>query len=215
MSNVLVFAAHPDDEVLGVGGTMVKHAIAGDSVYVAIATKAYPPTWSEEYILNKTKEQVEVDRLLGVKKRFNLDFPTVKLNTIPSGEFNKSVSEVVKAVEPDIVYTHFGHDLNQDHQILSMATRVACRPPKRIRLLFYETISETEWGDAPFHPNVYIGIKGCLQAKIDAFEKYKSEVKPLPHPRNAKGITTLAEKRGHEAMLDYAEAFQLEREVLL
>ena len=109
---VLVIAAHPDDEVLGVGGTILKHRARGDDVFVCITTKAYEPQWTKDYIDTKVKEQKEIDDLFGIKKRYNLGLLTTKLNTLPHGEINQLITNVIDEVNPDIVYTHFEGDVN-------------------------------------------------------------------------------------------------------
>ena len=210
---ILVVAAHPDDEILGVGGTILKHIQNGDHVYACIVTKAYEPGWTQRYMADKIKEQKKVDRLMGIKKRFNLDLPTVKLNTIPTGEMNKRVTRLVEEVNPDVVYTHFEGDLNDDHSIIFRACLVATRPPKKIKLLCFETLSETEWNNKVFAPNVWVDIGGFIDKKIEAFKIYKSEVKRYPHPRSKEGILIAARKRGLGICVEYAEAFTLIRDV--
>ena len=209
---VLIIAAHPDDEILGAGGTICKHVKNGDEVYICIVTKAYKPLWSEEYMKTKIKEQKNVDKLLGIKKRYNLDFPTVKLNTISHGEINKRISEIVEEIKPDIVYTHYEYDLNYDHTLIFRACMVATRPPKKIKLLCYETLSETEWNNKAFQPDLWVDITPFVEKKIRAFKIYKSEVKSYPHPRSKEGIELLAKKRGTEASMKYAEGFMLVRD---
>lgn len=209
---ILIVAAHPDDEILGVGGTILKHVSNGDGVFVCIATKAYEPQWSKECIVQKNEEQKKVDKLLSIKKRFNLGFPTVKLNTIPHGEINKKITEVIDAVKPGIVYTHFKGDLNYDHTIIFKACAVGIRPPKRIKLLCFETLSATEWNNEGFLPNIWVNIGKYINKKIKAFEIYNSEVKKWPHPRSAEGIRISAKKRGSEMCIGYAEAFMLIRD---
>jgi len=210
---VLVIAAHPDDEILGVGGTICKHIEKADEVYVCIVTKAYEPEWTIDYIQLKVEEQKKVDKLLNIKKRFNLDFPTVKLNTIPHGTLNHKLASVVDKVKPNIVYTHYENDLNQDHKIVSQATLVATRPPKRIQLLSYETLSSTEYSNIRFNPNFYVDIGKFINKKIDIFKIYSSEVREYPHPRSLKGIEILAKRRGIEIFLEHAEAFLLIRNI--
>ncbi len=212
---VLVIAAHPDDEVLGVGGTILKHTANGDDVYVCIVTKAYEPNWSKEYIKNKLKEAKEVDKILGVKKRIFCNFPTTKLNTISTGEFTEEISNVIENVKPEIVYTHFKDDMNRDHGILFNATLVASRPDmnKKISLMCFETLSSTEWGSVAFKPNVYTDISDYIEEKIEAFLKYQTENKKYPHPRSPAGIKIWAKQRGVEICVEYAEAFILVREV--
>jgi LmbE family N-acetylglucosaminyl deacetylase len=211
--NVLIVAAHPDDEVLGIGGTILKHVENGDNVYVCIVTKAYEPQWTKEYIENKIREQAEIDKILKIKKRYNLDFPTVKLNAVPHGEINKKIDEIVNKVAPDIIYTHSEGDVNFDHTLIYRACAVAARPPKKIKLICYETLSETEWNNRSFLPNSWVNIGKYIDQKIKAFETYRSEIKEPPHPRNAEGIKILARKRGSEICAEYAEAFMLIREI--
>ena len=210
MSNkkILVVAAHPDDEILGIGGTICKHVSEKDDVYVCIVTKAYEPEWTEKYIEEKIVEQKKVDKILDVKKRINLDLPTVKLNTIPTGKLNKKITKVIDMVKPDIVYTHFEHDLNYDHTLILRACMVATRPPKNIKIVCFETLSETEWNNQAFKPNLWVDISKYMNKKIKAFETYKSEVKKYPHPRSRGGIEILAKKRGTEAFMKYAEALK-------
>ena len=210
---VLVVAAHPDDEILGVGGTICKHVTNGSDVYVCIVTKAYEPQWSKGYMETKVEEQKRIDKLLGIKRRFNLDLPTVKLNTLPHGEFNNKITDVIDTIKPDIVYTHFENDLNYDHTLIFRACMVATRPPKRVKLLCYETLSETEWNNKAFLPNMWVDISKFIDKKIEAFKLYKSEVKSYPHPRSEEGIRILAEKRGMEICVKYAEAFTLIRDL--
>ncbi|MEW6482424.1 MAG: PIG-L family deacetylase [bacterium] len=210
---VLVIAAHPDDEILGVGGTILKHVDNGDDVYVCIATKAYEPLWTKKYMEEKKKEQKKIDALLGIKKRFNLDLTTTKLNVLPHGEVNKVVSSIVDQVCPDVIYTHFEGDLNYDHTILFRASMVASRPPKKINLLCFETLSETEWNNKAFLPNYWVNIERYIDTKIKSFKIYKSEGKKFPHPRSEEGIEILARKRGSEICVKYAEAFMLIRDV--
>ena len=209
---ILIIGAHPDDEILGVGGTLCKHIEEnGDDVYVCIVTKAYGPDWDDPYINDKIIEQRKVDEFLKIKERYNLNLDTVKLNTIAHGELNKKISEIVEIVNPDIVYTHYYGDLNYDHELVFRASMVATRPPKEIKLICYETLSETEWNNKPFQPNCWINITNYIDKKIEAFTIYKSEVKVFPHPRSREGILALANKRGTEICVPYAESFMVIR----
>ena len=211
---ILIIAAHPDDEVLGVGGTVCKHVAQNDEVYVCIVTKANEPEWTAEYIETKKKEQRKVDKLLKIKKRINLNLLTTCLNTIPHGKLNKMIYEVVNEINPNIVYTHFENDLNHDHTLVFRASMVATRPPRRIKLLCFETLSETEWNNKTFQPNIWVDIKGYMNTKIKAFKIYRTEVKAYPHPRSEEGIRVLSKKRGSEACFEYAESFMLVRDYI-
>lgn len=214
----LVIAPHPDDEVLGCGGTIAKHAKQGEEVSLCIVTKAYTPDWSEEFIKNRPKEIEKANKILGIRKTFFLDYLTVKLDTIPQKELNEAISKVVNEVKPDILYIPHKGDVNKDHRLVFEASLVATRPinHKIKKVLSYESLSETEWGQPiePFTPNVYIDISDTIKTKIEAMKAYESEIKPYPHPRSLEMINILAKMRGGVVGFDAAEAFILIREVI-
>lgn len=222
MAKVLVIAPHPDDEVLGCGGTIAKHASGGDEVYLCIVTKAYPPEWPEDEIKERRKEVLKVNEILGIKKTYFLDLPTVRLDTIAQKEFNDVITQVVNEVQPEVVYIPHKGDVNRDHQIVFDAAMVAARPKSGSsieRVLSYEILSETEWA-APFPenafiPNVFVDISGTLEIKLKAMSEYRSELRKFPHPRSLEAITALAKLRGSAIGVKAAEAFMLVREILV
>lgn len=219
MKNILVIAPHPDDEVLGCGGTIAKHKKQEDKIYLCVITKAYTPNWSEKFIKDRLKEVEKANKILGVEKTYFLDFPTVKLDTIPQKELNNAIHKVITKVKPDIMYIPHKGDLNKDHRLIFEASLVAIRPINKHRIkkvLSYETLSETEWGQSiyPFVPNVYIDISKSLNKKLEAMKVYKNQIKKYPHPRSLKIIEVLAEKRGSEVNLKFAEAFILIKEII-
>lgn len=213
---ILVIAPHPDDEVLGCGGTIKKYVKEGHEVYLCIVTKAYTPDWSEDFIKNREKEITHVSKVLGIKETFFLDLPTVKLDTVPQKELNFKIGAVVNKVAPDILYIPHGGDLNKDHRLIFEASLVIARPTgnKIKSILAYETLSGTEWGIKPFAPNTYTDITKTLDDKLKAMACYKSELREYPHPRSSEGITILAKRRGLEAGLAAAEAFMFIREII-
>ena len=218
--NVLVIAPHPDDETIGAGGTIAKHVANGDDVYLCIVTRAYSPDWHEEVIKEKRKEVLEVSKILGIKKTYFLNLPTVKLDTIPQKELNDHIFGIINKVQPQIVYTTHRGDINKDHRLVFDATMVATRPiPGRSvkKVLSYELLSSTEWTSSLperiFVPNVYVDISDTLKDKVKAFSLYKSEVKEYPHPRSLEAISIFAKKRGTEVGLKAAEAFILLKEI--
>ncbi len=221
--NILIIAPHPDDEVLGCGGTIAKHKKQGDKIYLCIVTRAYTPDWSEEFIKNRAEEIKKANKILGIKKTYFLNFPTVKLDTISQKKINDALIKIVKEIKPEIVYIPWGGDLNKDHRLVFEASLVATRPSTNSsvkKLLSYETLSETEWGTSlarnvneVFIPNVYINISNTLKNKLKAMSCYQSELKKSPHPRSLEIIEALAKKRGSEAGLKFAEAFMLIREI--
>lgn len=209
---ILVVAAHLDDEILGCGGTILKHIENGDDVFVCIVTKGYEPNWGKEDMKREIKEAEEVDKIMGIKKRIYCSFPAVKLNTIAHGEINKKITDIVEKVNPKIIYTHFEDDINKDHHFVFNAVMVATRPIKRkIKVVCFETMSSTEWNYKAFIPNLYVNIEKFIDKKIEAFSRYSAEVKKYPHPRSKEGIRIWAKKRGIEVCLEYAEAFMIIR----
>lgn len=219
---ILVIAPHPDDEVLGCGGTIKKYSSKGNEIYLCIVTRAYTPDWSDGFIKNREKEIECARRSLGIKKVIELDLPTVKLDTIPQKKLNDLIIKCVFGIKPDVVFVPFYGDINKDHKLVSEATMVAVRPKSNLKIkkvFFYESLSETEWAkpaqkiEDVFIPNFYEDISDYLEDKMKAMECYKSELKKYPHPRSLKGIEILAQKRGTECGLEAAEAFMLLREI--
>ena len=218
---ILVIAPHPDDEVLGCGGTILKHSKKGDEVFLCVVTKTYTPDWSEEDTKVRKKEVEASNKILGIKKTYFLDYPTVKLDTVPQKELNDAISKIVKNVKPDIALIPFIGDLNRDHRIVSESSLVALRPSVNFsvkKIWSYETISETEWAlpvkKNMFRPNVYIDISDTLKTKLKAMLAYKSELRDHHHPRSLETLSVLAEKRGSEVCLKFAEAFMSVRDIV-
>lgn len=219
MANILIITPHPDDEVLGCGGAIARHASQKDHVYLCVVTTTYSPRWSDEFRKTRLLEVKKVNALLGIKKTYFLNFPTVRLNVFPHHELADKIFEIVKKIKPDILYIPHRGDLNKDHRLVFEASLVAARPynqDHRIkRVLSYETPSETEWGQplAPFLPNVYVDITKTFKQKLTAMKVYKSELKQYPHPRSLESLEVLAKKRGAEVGFKLAEAFVLIREI--
>jgi LmbE family N-acetylglucosaminyl deacetylase len=208
---ILVLSPHPDDEVLGCGGTIAKYAARGDEVSVCYVTVGYAPDWSEEHLQSKQVEIKSSNDILGISKRYDLNYPAVKLDTIPQKDINASLSKVIADVSPDCTLIPHRGDLNMDHRIIHEAALVALRPLSHrcAYILSYETLSETEWGTgiSPFEPRYYVNISATLEIKIKAMEAFKTELKESPHPRSSDVIRCLARKRGSEILVDAAEAF--------
>ena len=214
--NILIISPHPDDELLGCGGTIKKYSKKGNNIYLCVVTKGYTPDWSEEFTKNKVQEVKKVNKVLGIKKSFFLNFPTVKLDSVLQKDLNGSISDIVKKVKPEIVFIpHFG-DLNKDHRLVHEAALVATRPLRGSsdkRILAYETPSETEWGPLsfPFVATSYQNIESTIKYKLEAMAVYKSELKS--RPRSLEVLEALAKKRGSEAGFKFAEAFMVVREI--
>lgn len=217
MNKILVVAPHPDDEVLGCGGTIAKYTEQGDEVFLCIVTEPYQPEWSEAYIQNKEKEIKKSNEILGIKKTYFLGLPTVKLDTLPQKDLNNKIHALIRETQPDIVLAPFGGDLNMDHRLVFEACLVAARPALNTTIkqfLAYETLSETEWGVKSFVPQAYVDITQTIDTKIQAMEAYESELKKSPHPRSVEVIKAQALKRGSEVLINYAEAFMVIRKII-
>lgn len=219
--NVLVIAAHPDDEVIGAGGTIARHVANGDSVHWCIVTQTYSPPWSEDDLITIRKQVDEVQHVLGIQQVFFCGFPTVKLNTVPQVDLCSSLERVVEQVQPCVIYTTPRDDINQDHRIVYEATLVAARPlPGSCvrRLLSYEVCTTTRFGlpagSTGFFPNVYVDIEEYLDRKLEAMRCYKTELREHPHPRSLKGLRLFANERGLSVGMKAAECFQLLRELV-
>ncbi len=209
---ILVIGAHPDDEVLGCGGVVQKHVDQGDSIEILIATVA-SEKWSDEYREKKIQEQKKVDEFLGIDKRHNLGFEVLSLNNLPMGEFNAKFYETIKAVNPNVIYTHFNRELNEEHNLVSIATLVGTRVPNKSTIYAYE-YPHTRDSLEPFKPNYYVELSWKqLEKKINAFQMYESEVKYGCNPRSLVSIRTLAKYRGYDVGVEYAEAFKQIRRI--
>jgi len=221
--NFLVIAAHPDDEVLGCGGTMARHVLAGDQVYCLILgegiTSRYSQPEQAKRELEQLKAQVEkTARVIGTKMVFFRDFPDNRFDTVPLLTIVKAIEEVKEEVRPDVIYTHHHGDLNIDHQITFRAVLTACRPAKdeTVKEIYsFEVPSSTEW-NAPqpqnyFMPNVFVDISDTLDKKIEALKTYRGEIREYPHPRSPEALQAIASRWGSVAGYQAAEAFELIR----
>ena len=217
---VLVIAPHPDDEVIGMGGTIAKRAAAGDEVYVCVVTRGPKNLFPEDLVEQTRKECREADALLGVKETIFLDFPAVMLETVPRYEFNGKIAEVVQRINPDEVYIPHRGDMQIDHQMVVDAAMVAVRPrgknyPKRVYA--YETLSETGWNIPntmnEFIPTVYEDITEEFELKLKAMDIFKSQLASFPAARSIGAIEALAKYRGSTVSVLAAEAYSLIREV--
>lgn len=218
---VMVVAPHPDDEVLGCGGVMARHAEQGDEVHVTVVTRGDANLYSDEAVAGVRAEAKAAHDLLGVQRTHFLNFPAPRLDTVPRHELADALRRTILDVAPEVVYLPHAGDIHHDHGEVYHATLVACRPLPGCpvsRLLCYETLSETEW--APpiagqgFHPTVFTGISGQLQKKLDAMSCYQSQFREPPHTRSLLSIESLARHRGMTVGVEAAEAFVLVREVV-
>ncbi len=215
-NNVLVIACHPDDEVLGVGGTILKLVEEGKNVYVCVVTEAVKSLgFSKEEGSKRRVEALEANKKLGVKKTFFLDMPSVHLDAVPVFKIISKLREVIKEVNPSVVFTHYQDDPNQDHKIVSEASLVATNPNNSNvkEIYFYEVPSSTTYttGEKRFSPNSFVDIGKHIVKKMDILGVYQSEIKEYPHARSKSGVKIYAQFRGMECKKDFAEAFLLYR----
>lgn len=221
--NVLAVVAHPDDEILGVGGTLARHAAQGDRVSVVIlgegmsSRKLRYEAPEQTALLASRDETREALAVLGVEDVRRFELPDQRFDSLPLLDIVKVVAPEVERVAPRIVYTHFRNDINVDHQRTFQAVLVATRPVPScpVEWVFsFETLSATEWNyqsDTGFSPNFYVAIEGQLTLKLSAMSKYRSELKAFPHPRSLAAIEHIARLRGAHCGYLAAEAFVMVR----
>lgn len=216
--NYLVVVAHPDDEVLGAGGTIYKLIKNGHSVAIATMVNSVAARANISDTLNNDQEKSM--NILGVTKTYSADFPNIKMNTIPHLELVQFIEKCIEDFKAEVIITHHPSDVNNDHVITSYAVQAASRLFQRKEtefilreLLYMEVLSSTEWSldtsSNRFKPNYFveIGLDG-VDTKIKALSEYKGVMRPYPHPRSVEGIKSLAMYRGVQAGCNQAEAFE-------
>ncbi|WP_452221573.1 PIG-L deacetylase family protein [Lacinutrix salivirga] len=217
-NKILVIAAHPDDEILGVGGTMSKLAKMGKEVDVLIFTDGSSTQYFDNSAILEDKfiEAKLANEAVGARLLNRLDFPDMRLDTVAHVDKNIALTKIISEGEYDTVFIQNGSDINKDHRELFESTVVACRPypnQKVNHLLSYYVNSSTEWGnillDNPFKPNVFIDIKDTISHKLDAMSHYKTELRDYPHPRSIDGINNSSKYFGNMIGVEHAEAFKL------
>jgi N-acetylglucosamine malate deacetylase 1 len=219
MAKVLVVAAHPDDEIIGAGGTLLKHAESGDEVCWLIITGMFEHQgFTAERIASRKKEIERVASEAGFKKVVQLEYPTMTLSSETLIDMVPKISKVFNDFEPEIIYTMNRSDAHSDHRIIFdavMACTKSFRYPYIKRVLMYETLSETEFApslpEKTFAPNYYVDITSHFSKKVALTKIYESELGEHPFPRSLRNLEALAVYRGASCGVTYAEAFQLIR----
>jgi len=218
----LIIAAHPDDEIIGCGGTAARLIKEGQQVYTLIlgegitARDKKRSSEKRESEIKLLKQQVvEANKIIGVTDVFAYDFPDNRFDTVPLLDVIKKIEEIQQQVGPDVVFTHFMDDLNIDHRITYQAVLTAFRPMvgQTVKEIYsFEVLSSTEWRfPLTFSPDCFFDISGTIALKAKAMEKYTSELGEFPHPRSRKGIYLNAENWGMKTGMAYAEAFKTVR----
>ncbi len=218
---VLAIAPHPDDEILGCGGTLARLVDEGGEVTIAVATTGHPSVFPPEQVEQVQQEMRRAHGIIGVSDTRLLGLPAAELDTIPARECNDAFAKLVDAIRPDTLLLPFVGDIHLDHQLTFLAAMVAARPRHSAapcQILCYETVSETNWYAAPttpaFVPNVYVDISGTLERKLEAFAAFASQVRPFPDERSPETLRALAAVRGSTVHLRAAEAFMHMRSIL-
>ena len=223
---VLVVAAHPDDEVLGCGGTIPRLAREGDQVYLAILGEGITSRYDKRNDADHSQLKAlhnccrRAAETLGVRDLFFHDLPDNRFDTVPLLDIVKIIEELIGSLSPEVVYTHHGGDLNIDHRLAQQAVLTAARPTKGqpVRKIYsFEAPSSTEWAfqriEPAFRPNLFVDISATLPVKLKALTCYESEIRAFPHPRSRAAVQATALRWGSVAGLEAAEAFELIREV--
>jgi LmbE family N-acetylglucosaminyl deacetylase len=215
---VLVVAPHPDDETLGVGGTIAKYSAQGDEVFVLMVSGHLPPIYSRKAYEETVSEAYSAFSVLGVKKSEFLEIPATMIGDQPLHEVNGRISKVVNDFNPHIVLCPYP-DRHIDHRLVFDSVMVATRPVgvgKDIKIVAaYETLSETHW-NAPhiepnFTPNWVVDISDHISKKLNALECYKSQISEFPGPRSIEAVEALAKFRGTQAGFGYGEGLHIVR----
>lgn len=217
---VLVVSPHPDDEVLGVGGTIARLASEGNDITVAIVTKGWEPLFSNSQVEQVRAEARAANKILGVNSLRFMDLPVTKLNEIPRHQLNKAFEQLMDEEEPELIFLPFGGDMQEDHRQVFYACMVALRSAisrKYIkRIVCYETVSETHWSNADveshFEPQLWVDISNHLSTKLEVMRKYKSQLRQEPDARSLDAISSLAKWRGSIVGMPAAECFVVVRE---
>ena len=216
---ILIVAAHPDDEVLGVGGTASRHSINGDTIETIILGEGITSrndAKTRKSLQNLQGSAKAAAKVLGTKPPIFFGFPDNRLDSLDLLDIIKPIEDVIERLSPDTVYTHHAGDLNIDHQITHSAVLTACRPTPEssvCRIYAFETVSSTEWmfgrSSQQFTPQRYVDITQTLDDKLSALACYDSEMRPFPHARSMEAIGALAKLRGSQVGCLNAEAFEV------
>ncbi len=216
--NILVVAAHPDDEVIGCGGTIAKHKKNGDKVHLVYTTDGISSR-------DKTDQKQKDIRNKGLNDFLNyfkpvsyttFNFPDNAMDSVPLIEITKRIEKIVQKIKPQIIYTHSEYDLNIDHRLILEAVKIATRPQgkhtvKEIYSFFINSSSDWSFGNQNFNPDTYIDVSKEIKQKEKFLKFYKSEMRSSPHPRSIDNIINFASVNGSTIGVRFAEVFQTVR----
>lgn len=216
---VLVVAAHPDDEVLGCGGTIARHGATGDEVSVVFMADGVCSRngADDEDIQERKKAMNAACSMLGIQNSYTFGFPDNRMDSVSFLDIVQKLECLLEEISPQVIYTHHSGDLNIDHRITHQAVLTACRPVpgQTVREIYsFEVLSSTEWALNTFVPNVFIDISDHLEMKIEAVQAYGMEMRPEPHTRSVANVRRQAELRGASVGMWVAEGFCLVKKLV-
>lgn len=219
-SRVVVVCAHPDDELLGAGGTLARHVRSGDEVHAIVVADGGGSRYSDDLTRRLAKDAERAAEVIGFASLRLLELPDQRLDAEPMIDLTQGLERELDNTDPQVVYTHFPADVNSDHQLVAQAAWTACRPyarPGLRRFAVFETPSSTEWAwpldGAQLQPNLFVDVVATLDTKIAAMECYDSELRGYPHPRSGRALRERAAFWGSQVGLLAAEPFRVLREM--
>ena len=226
MTRILVVAAHPDDEVLGCGGTVVRLTREGHQAHGMILGEGVSSRYPQRSMANqRVLKKLELDakavgELLGFRSTTFEHLPDNRFDELPLLEIVKRVERCLERVKPHVVFTHHPGDLNVDHRTAFQAVLTATRPVHgcRVREIYtFEVPSSTEWAFQQFQPifkpNVFVDVSSTIRFKIKGMKRYHGEARPFPHPRSPETLLAISQRWGSVVGCPYAEAFELVRSI--
>ena len=214
---ILVIAAHPDDEILGCGGTISKLKDENHIQVLFMTNGVSSRGKDKKQVLRRRKAYINLFKYLSLPVPKNLNLPDNEMDKIPLLKIVKKVEQKIRDYKPDTIITHYSHCLNVDHKITFEAVSTACRPVNKLsvkKILSFEIPSSTDWAlykGKNFQPNYFIDISEHLKKKINLIKFYKEELRSYPHSRSIAAIKALASVRGVSCGVKYAEGFYLNR----
>jgi len=217
-NKVLIIAVHPDDETLGCGGTLLKSKANGDEIHWLICTTIDK---DHSYYEIRENEIEEVANLYNFDSVHNLQLKTMQVDEYSVSELMNKISQIIKKVQPSIIYLPFKGDVHSDHRKIfeaSYSCTKSFRYPYVKKIYMMETLSETEFAPSTkedsFIPNVFVDVSEFFEKKIEIMKVFKTEIAEYPFPRSERNLRALATLRGATCGCGYAESFMLLKEIL-
>tara|TARA_B100002019_G_scaffold287817_1_gene300413 strand:- start:1904 stop:2590 length:687 start_codon:yes stop_codon:yes gene_type:complete len=216
-NKILIVAAHPDDEILGCGGTILKFKKTHNIKIIFMTNGVSARGKNKKEIILRRKACINLYKYLKLEKPVFFNFPDNKMDSVPLLKIVKKLEKIIDKEQPEIIFTHYSECLNIDHKITSQAVMTACRPLKNCsvkKILSFEILSSTEWAkfkNKTFEPNYFIDVSSTIKGKLKAMKFYRRELKKYPHSRSLVAIKSLASFRGVSCGVEFAEGFYLNR----